>query len=117
MLSDQDPSVTAHRLGSSTWFDFGSPTCRSLTGFGKYPTENNSARRLQAKQTQAAASSAPSSASHSARALGCPQREDQKHDMLRDGATGTGHPPGELTSQGCFIAEYETHLFSDASQI
>lgn len=43
MLSDRDPSVTAHRLGSSTWFDFGSPTCRSLMGFGKHPMENNSA--------------------------------------------------------------------------
>lgn len=38
--------------------------------------------------------------------------------MLRDGATGTGYPPGGgLTSQGCFVVERETHLFSDASQI
>jgi len=92
-----------------------------FAGFWK-TIQQQLARRLQAKQTQAVEAAA-GSALLPVPGVTAPvpwvthQHEGQKHDMLRDGATGTGYPPEKLTSQGCFIAEHKTPLFSDASQI
>lgn len=69
------PSVTVHRLGSSTWFDFSSPSCHTLPHFEnilRKTIQQQPARRLQAKQTQAAAGSAPRATGHRDDALGHP---------------------------------------------
>lgn len=114
--------MTAHRLGSSTWFDFGSPTCRSLMGFGKHPMENNSA----AAGTQATSKADPGCCElcsrccrSQRRCLGLPTSVRTRSTIcseMEPQAPGTPRGGG-LTSQGCFVVERETHLFSDASQI
>lgn len=103
------PSVTLHRLGSSTSIDFSSPSCHSLLDFGKSSMEKRSA--AASVQGVGSVGSAPSAAGHSAGALGHTPAWGTEAGYDPRWSHGHQVQPGWAHRLGLFHSTAQTSLF------